>query len=253
MIKVSIIGSGNVAHHLARAFETSPEAHLLQILVRDPANAKNFPFKDKIIHNIDNLLEADLYIIAVSDSAVTSVSESLKFTGRMVAHTSGSIPLTGLNAKNRRGVFYPLQTFSKEKAIDFHEVPLCLESENPADYDILEKAANAISRNIFSINSEQRKALHVAAVFASNFTNHMYVLAAELCEQHEVPFEILQPLIRETANKVQTLNPLQAQTGPAIRHDLSTIDAHLQMLHDQDYTTIYKMLTQSIQKHGKKL
>lgn len=252
MITISILGSGNVAQHLATAFSESPETELLQVYARN-TTVSRLPYHDKMIHDIADLAPADVYIIAISDSAIAEVSARLPFTGRLVVHTSGSLPMDELNTKNRRGVFYPLQTFSKSKAVDFKLVPICLESENSSDYALLEKAAKAISGRPFAIGSSQRKALHVSAVFVNNFTNHLYKIAADICTENDIPFEILQPLIAETADKIKTLPPSDAQTGPAQRNDQNTIDAHLAFLKDNHQKNIYNILTQSIQHDGKKL
>ena len=141
-----------------------------------------------------------------------------------------------------------LQTFSKEKEIDFSTVPFCLEAENKEDYLLLEKIAKTIGRKIYSVNSEQRKALHIAAVFVNNFTNHLYTIGNDICEKHQVPFEILQPLIQETSEKIKTLSPKKAQTGPAIRNDKKTIKSHLELL-SKEQQEIYKLITQAI-KNG---
>lgn len=251
MIRVSIIGSGNVAFHLATAFEAAEQTELLQIVARNPQN--NFPkLSNRTIHSVQDLALADVYLIAVSDDAIAEVAASLPFSGRLVAHTSGTVAVSAIDAKNRRGVFYPLQTFSKSKPVSFSEIPICLEADMPQDYELLLQVATAISEQSYKINSEQRKSLHVAAVFASNFTNHLYSIASEICDEHQLSFDILKPLIAETANKIQTLNPTQAQTGPAIRNDNKTIEAHLKLLTDENHKTIYRILTQSIQ-HGKKL
>ncbi len=171
----------------------------------------------------------------------------------MVVHTSGSAPLTILNDNNRKGVFYPLQSFSKDKAVDFKNIPICLESENGTDYRVLEAVAKAISDKVYAINSEQRRAIHVAAVFVNNFTNHLYSIGNEICTENQIPFDILKPLIEETVQKLQTLTPEEAQTGPAIRNDYNTIAAHEAFLTNENQLTIYKILTQSIQENGKKL
>ncbi|MES2485136.1 MAG: DUF2520 domain-containing protein, partial [Bacteroidota bacterium] len=192
--------------------------------------------------------QADIYIISVTDGAIAEVSAQLPFTGRLVVHTSGSTGIDALDAKNRRGVFYPLQTFSKNKDLDFSTVPLCLESENLSDYITLETLANALSKSVYNISSEQRRALHVAAVFVSNFANHMYVQGNKVCDEHNIPFEILQPLIQETAAKITSLAPLEAQTGPAIRHDQQTIKRHMDFITDNNQKAIYTLLTQLIQQ-----
>jgi predicted short-subunit dehydrogenase-like oxidoreductase (DUF2520 family) len=161
--------------------------------------------------------------------------------------------MTDLDDKNRKGVFYPLQTFSKNKAVDFKQVPICLESQNDDDYKVLETIAKSISERVYAIGSEQRKALHVAAVFVSNFVNHLYKIGNEICEEHQVPFDILKPLIQETANKIVTLSPEEAQTGPAKREDTQTINSHLSFLSNENQKEIYKLLTKSIIDNGKKL
>ena len=152
--------------------------------------------------------EADVYIISVWDNAIAEVAENLPFQNRLVVHTSGTSELSVLDDKNRKGVFYPLQTFSKSKEIDFSSIPICLEAENEEDFKTLQSLSQNISEKVFAISSEQRKSLHVAAVFVCNFVNHMYTIGNQICEEHNVPFEVLQPLIMETAQKINTLKVL---------------------------------------------
>ncbi|MDD5150820.1 MAG: DUF2520 domain-containing protein [Flavobacterium sp.] len=253
MIKIVLIGSGNVAQHLVMAFAKSNEIEVIQLFSRQKNN--HFPLLDssKITNDFNNLVEADLYIISVSDDAIAEVSSKLPFKNRLVVHTSGSVPLGSLDKKNRRGIFYPLQTFTKNKAVDFSQIPICLESDNETDFELLEKVAQSISNNTFKSDEKQRKALHISAVFVNNFVNEMYRIGNEICEENKVPFEILKPLILETVNKVMTLSPKEAQTGPAKRNDKQTIEAHLDFLSDENHSTIYKILTQSIQNNGKEL
>lgn len=253
MIKIILIGSGNVAQHLITAFAKSKKIDIVQVFARQKENLSHLLDSSKITTNYNDLVEADLYIISVSDDAIASISSKLPFKNRLVAHTSGSVTLNSLDKKNRRAVFYPLQTFTKEKAIDFSEIPFCLESENDSDLELLEKVAKTISKNTFKTDEKQRKALHVSAVFVNNFVNEMYRIGNEICEENKVPFEILKPLILETVNKVMTLSPKEAQTGPAKRNDKQTIDAHLDFLSNENHATIYKILTQSIQNNGKEL
>ena len=257
MVKVVIIGSGNVAQHLIAAFQNAQnsgtEIELIQVYSRQTASVSHLLDLDQITNDLTALAEADLYIIAVSDDAIGAISSQLPFKNRLVVHTSGSVPLNVLNEDNRKGVFYPLQTFTKNKAVDFKTIPICLESENATDYQLLDKVAKSISEKVFAINSEQRKALHVAAVFVNNFTNHLYQIGQEICEENQVPFEILKPLIAETANKIMVLSPEEAQTGPAKRNDSITIEAHEAFLSNENHLKIYKTLTQSIQENGKKL
>lgn len=247
MIKVTIIGSGNVAQHLITAFNKSNEIEVLQVFSRTKEDISQYIDSSKITNDYASLSESDIYIIAVSDSAIAEVSSKLPFKNRFVVHTSGSVSLQDLDSKNKRGVFYPLQTFTKNKEVDFSMIPTCLESEFDDNYTILENIAEAINSRHYLISSEQRKSLHVAAVFVNNFTNHLYQLGKDICNEHQLPFEILKPLIAETAQKVQSLSPLDAQTGPAKRHDQNTIDRHLALLTNQTQKEIYKILTQSIQ------
>ena len=253
MIKVSIIGSGNLAQHLIQAFQSNPSIELVQVVARNPKTVAHLLDSNRIISDYTQLQESDMYIIAVSDDAIAEVSTALPFENRLVAHTSGSVSIDSLNPKNHRAVFYPLQTFSKDKAVNFKTIPLCLETENEKDATTLKLIANAISDAVYDINSEQRKALHVAAVFVNNFVNHLYQIGNEICDANAIPFAILKPLIQETANKVATLSPKAAQTGPAKRNDISTIAAHQQFLTDENQAAIYNLLTQSIQDNGKKL
>ncbi|HKO77660.1 MAG TPA: Rossmann-like and DUF2520 domain-containing protein [Flavobacterium sp.] len=253
MIKITIIGSGNVAQHLIDAFAKSNAVEIIQVFSRTQKDISLLLDSSKITNDWNALVEADLYIIAVSDDAISSVSSQLPFENRLVVHTSGSSPLTSLDEKNRKGVFYPLQTFTKGKTIDFKTIPFCLETQFENDYALLEKVAQSISDNVYKIDSHQRKALHVAAVFVNNFTNYLYQLGSDICQENHVSFDILKPLILETAEKLLTLSPKDAQTGPAKRNDISTIEAHESFLSNENQSTIYKILTQSIQNHGKEL
>ena len=253
MIKIVIIGSGNVAHHLIQAFAKSKKVNVIQVFARQKESVTPLFDSNKIISNFNDLAVADLYIIAVSDDSIASVSSKLPFKNRLVVHTSGTVSIDSLDSKNRKGIFYPLQTFSKNKAVDFSTIPICLESENETDFELLKNVGEAVSNSVFEMNSQQRKALHVSAVFVNNFVNHLYQMGNEICEVNKVPFEILKPLILETANKVMTLSPNEAQTGPAKRNDTKTIEAHLAILTNENQARIYKILTQSIQNNGKKL
>lgn len=257
MTKVSIIGSGNVAQHLIQAFQNAmflnSQIELIQVFARKKENLTHLLDTDKITSDYNQLQAADIYIIAVSDDAIASVSAQLPFENQLVVHTSGTVALAALQDNNRKGVFYPLQTFSKNKAVDFKNIPICLEAENESDLQLLKKIAHFISNAVYEISSEQRKALHVGAVFVNNFVNHLYQIGNDICDENQIPFAILKPLIQETANKIVTLSPQEAQTGPAVRNDLKTIEAHEQFLTNENQATIYKLLTQSIQNNGKKL
>ncbi len=253
MIRVSIIGSGNVAQHLIQAFSKTTDIELVQVFSRRKESVSHLIPMDKITSDFSELKSVDLTIIAVTDDAIAGVSEQLSFKNQFVAHTSGSVSIEATDRKNRQGVFYPLQTFSKSKEVDFKTIPICLEAQNEKDFQTLETVAKSISNTVYKINSEQRKSLHVAAVFVSNFVNHLYQIGNDICIENDLSFDILKPLIQETANKIFTLTPQEAQTGPAKRKDTQTINAHLSFLTDENQKEIYKMLTKSIIDNGKKL
>jgi predicted short-subunit dehydrogenase-like oxidoreductase (DUF2520 family) len=253
MISISIIGSGNVAQHLIKAIVQSDQLELIQVFVRNKEAVQNLISSDKITLTSSALKKADLYIISVSDDAIQNVAQNLPFSNQLVAHTSGSVAMNDLSDSNRKAVFYPLQTLSSKKEIDFSSVPLCIEAQNEPDLLLLTEVAQKLSKNVYNINSEQRLSLHVAAVFVSNFTNHLYQIGSAICEEHKVSFDILKPLIYETAEKIKALAPIDAQTGPAIRKDTHTIHKHLSILTQEYQKEIYKTLTKSIIDHGKKL
>ena len=251
MLKVVIIGSGNVAQHLIGAFQKSDKVELTQVYARNTEKLQHLHGHLSVTDDFNRIAESDVYIIAVSDDAINSVSEQLAFSGRLVVHTSGSTAMESIDSKNRRGVFYPLQTFSMNKEVDFTKIPVCLETEDPSDYALLEELAKSISPLTYSISTTQRQALHVAAVFVNNFTNHLYTVGNDICTKNNIPFDILKPLIWETANKISTLTPVEAQTGPAKRNDTTTLHRHLDFLKDDNQKAIYTLLTHSIQsKNG---
>jgi predicted short-subunit dehydrogenase-like oxidoreductase (DUF2520 family) len=247
MIQVVIIGSGNVATHLVKAIETSPKAAVIQVYNRSLKGLETIKFNGNKTSTINDLMDADCYLIAVSDDAIHPISVSLPFQNRLVVHTSGGVSINELDSKNRQGVFYPLQTFSKEREVNFSEVPLCLEAENENDLKLLNELARSISNTVFEINSEKRKQLHLAAVFVCNFVNHLYHIGHNLTEENGIPFSILIPLIRETAEKIEQATPETMQTGPAKRNDIKTLEKHLEILNKPLQKEIYKLLSRSIQ------
>lgn len=254
MIKIVIIGTGNVATHLFLAFQKSINTEVVQVFNRSKKSLSFFEKSVNTTSSISKLKDADVYIIAISDDYIAAVSKKLQFHNKLVVHTSGSIAMKAIAKQNRRGVFYPLQTFSKAKAVDFKYIPLCLEAEKPEDLNTLQQLADSISDAVYLIDSTQRKALHIAAVFINNFVNHLYQKGEEICTEHNVSFDILKPLIQETAAKVMRLSPELSQTGPAIRNDNKVIQQHLSDLNTPTQQEIYKLLTKSIQQtHGNKL
>ena len=250
MISVVILGSGNVALQLIRAFLKIDTINLKQVYTRNQEDINTLKDSINTTNDISLLKQADVTIIAVSDDAISSISSHIK--NSFVVHTSGSVDMKSLNNIGRKGVFYPLQSFSKKKKVDFKNIPICLESETNEDLLKLEKLVSLLQSKSYILSSHQRKKIHVAAVFANNFSNHMYTIANEICEKYNIPFDILHPLIEETSNKIKNLTPEKAQTGPAKRNDTETIENHLNLLSEKQQE-IYLKITQSIQEYGKKL
>ncbi|TXE16061.1 DUF2520 domain-containing protein [Psychroserpens burtonensis] len=248
MITIVILGAGNVAHHLYKAFFSAENVTIKQWYNRDIKSMRPFNSEVLLTNDLSQLVEADIYIIAVSDDAIAQLSEQLPFEDRLVVHTSGSVSPYDIDKKNRRGIFYPLQTFSKGAEINFIEVPLCLETLMRKDYQQLKDLGQSISNHTKRVNSDQRAALHLAAVFVNNFTNQLFRVAHEITESQGAEFDLLKPLILETANKIQNLSPFRAQTGPAKRNDKKTIKRHLKMLDNEHHKDIYKLMTASIKK-----
>ena len=250
MISVVILGSGNVALQLIRAFLKIDTINLKQVFTRNQEDINTLKDSINTTNDISLLKQADVTIIAVSDDAISSISSHIK--NSFVVHTSGSVDMKSLNNIGRKGVFYPLQSFSKKKKVDFKNIPICLESETNEDLQKLEELVSLLQSKSYLLSSHQRKKIHVAAVFANNFSNHMYTIANEICEKYNIPFDILHPLIEETTNKIKIITPEKAQTGPAKRNDAETIENHLNLL-SKKQQEIYLKITQSIQEYGKKL
>lgn len=251
MISVTLIGSGNVASHLFKAFNKSNKVVVNEWFSRNTDAILEYEKQTIITDDLSQLQNSDIYILAISDDALSKVSDQLPFENRLIVHTSGSVNMKDLNKKNRRGVFYPLQTFSKDTAVDFNTIPLCIEAVNKKDLAILESLAIAIGSPCCKIDTEQRQTLHISAVFINNFVNQLYRIAHEISDDKNIEFEMLKPLIMETANKVQNISPYRAQTGPAIRRDKKTIKRHLRLLEKDEHKAIYELLTKSIQNtHG---
>ncbi|MGB1391823.1 MAG: Rossmann-like and DUF2520 domain-containing protein [Flavobacteriaceae bacterium] len=250
MISVVIIGSGNVAKHLIKAFIRIDNINLKQVYTRNPKDEALLKNTVETTNDLSSIKEADITIIAVRDDAIANISSQIK--NPLVVHTSGSVEMKALKNASNKGVFYPLQSFSKQKDINFKNIPICLEAEHKHDLIKLEKLASLLQGDVYYLSSLQRKKIHVAAVFVNNFTNHMYTIAHDICEEHNVPFDILKPLILETSDKIKKLTPKDAQTGPAKRSDAETIKNHLNLL-SETQQELYLKITQSIQYHGKEL
>lgn len=248
---ISFIGAGNVATHLAYALFKN-NCSIKQVFSKSFKNANTLANKVNAqpIESLSQLSNnAELYIIAVPDDAIENVVNQFPFKNKLVVHTSGSVNLESFskNKFQHFGILYPLQTLSKKIAVDFNNVPFCIEANNSTNLKVLEKIAKQLSDKVYEVNSEQRKLLHLAAVFACNFSNNMYQIAYDICQQNQLSFNILKPLIIETANKIVNQTPQEAQTGPAKRNDATTIEKQLALLDNhKNYQEIYQLITQNI-------
>ena len=246
--KISILGAGNVGTHLALAlYET--DYTVLQIFSREKKNAQDLAKKvnASAISSIANLSnEVDIIFVCVSDSAIADVVNKIDFQSTLIAHTAGSVSIDILNEFNNFGVFYPLQSFSKQSKLDIKTVPFCIEANTQENKNILLSVAKSLSESVYELSSEQRLQCHLAAVFDNNFSNHMFAIAEQLLSKNQISFDILKPLILETANKVQNTKPILAQTGPAFRNDKNTIKQHLDALQSPQLEKIYSFVSKNI-------
>lgn len=255
-LKLCFIGAGNLATNLAGVLQ-SKVGPVIQVYSRTEESAAilaqklHTGFTSRIT---DITHDADIYFIALKDSAVSEVLSQFDFKNKLLVHCSGSLPMSVLNDYSKNtGVFYPLQTFSKNRAADFSEIPVFIEANTMQNEQILLEIAEKISNKVSVLESSKRKSLHVAAVFACNFVNHFYTLAADYLNAQEISFEVLHPLIEETARKAQEMEPVKAQTGPAVRFDRNIIEEHLKMLEAfPEMQELYNSISKSIfERHQK--
>lgn len=245
-MQIVIIGSGNVAYHMAKAF-TLKIIPIAQIFGRNEKELNKISEELAIPYSTNRLEEADLYILCVSDHSVEEISKIITKKNCLVAHTSGSLPKEVLAGEYRKASFYPLQTFSKSKELEYEKIPFFIEAENEEDQKILFDLASKISEKVMESNHEKRKYIHLTAVFACNFVNHLFSRAKEISDSQDIPFDYFLPLIDETVQKIHEIEPKQAQTGPAVRNDVRILQLHEQLLKDESLE-IYKTMNHSIQK-----
>lgn len=252
---IVFVGAGNLATNLAKALYRKG-FRIVQIFSRTEESARSLALQVEADYTTD-LKEltgdAKFYIVSLKDAAfvelLPQIAEGKEHA--LLVHTAGSIPMSVWEGHTQRyGVFYPMQTFSKQREVKFDEIPFFIEAKTAEDVDLLKAIAATLSDHVYEASSEQRKSLHLAAVFICNFTNHMYALAADLLEKYQLPFNVMLPLIDETARKVHELAPRDAQTGPAVRYDKNVIENHLAMLADLPaLQEIYKLMSKSIHEH----
>lgn len=254
-MNISLIGSGNVATHISLALKSAGH-EILSVYSRNLENAKELAVKvgatpTNRLGEIAN--KSEILIISIKDDAIENLVLELELENILVAHTAGSVPMNVLGRFQNHGVFYPLQTFTKDKNTDFNEVPMLLEANNEPNLSILKKLAESISRKVEQVDSVQRKKVHVAAVFASNFVNYMFSISNAILSKESLSFELFEPLLKETLNKAFQLGPEKAQTGPALRNDTEVIKSHLDLLADDpNKQNLYSLLSSSIFEYYKK-
>lgn len=235
-MRVVLIGRGRLATNLLPALQQ--------------AGHEVSSINSRTLENLPE--EADVFIIAVKDSALQEVicRATKGREQQLFVHTAGSMPMSLFEGyTNRFGVFYPMQTFSKERLVSFANIPVFIEGDNA----VLRPLAESITHSVYELSSADRKYLHLSAVFACNFVNHCYALSAELLEKHGIPFSVMLPLIDETALKVHQLHPLEAQTGPAVRYDENVIRMQSSMLADSPLLQeIYNLLSVSIHRKSER-
>jgi len=254
-MKITIIGAGNVATHMTKALFDAGDS-ILQVWSRTPEHAIDLAHKvgAEPLTDLGKISpDADLYLFCVKDDALPDVIARMPETGGIWVHTAGSLSMELFAArKSDYGVIYPLQTFSRHRELSFDEIPLFVEGSTPANSAMLEQLAHTLSRNVYRLPGAKRKKLHLAAVFACNFVNHLYLLSSDIIAEEDIPFEVLLPLIAETAAKVKEMAPAAAQTGPAVRGDEKVMQQHLDQIADSRLRDIYRQLSESITEMSKR-
>jgi predicted short-subunit dehydrogenase-like oxidoreductase (DUF2520 family) len=250
---ISIVGSGNVAWHLAQAFKAGG-IKITNIISRSEISGNELAdlVSSKRIEKLTETTEdPDLYLCCISDDSIGDVSEILKDKKSIIAHTSGSVSMDIFKRTHENyGVFYPLQTFTREKKMQYSGIPFLIEGSSKELENKFAKLADRVSGKWEIVNSNKRRMVHIAAVFACNFSNHLARIAQEILKEEKMDFDILRPLLEESNKKLQLLDPKKAQTGPAYREDISIIESHLHELTNKpEEAEIYKLLTDSIIKY----
>ena len=250
MIRIGLIGTGNVATALAREIRKHELLTLVKLIGRDqnklPKDLISVPFSNQF----NALHSCDMILIAVSDHSIQEVSNQLPLTDAVVAHTSGASSMDLLSNHKHRGVFYPLQTFSKQQPLTWSEIPILWEGNKKLVDEKLETLSQLLSPLAVQSDEKQRLSMHLAAVVVNNFTNHLYAEAHRFCKSKHVNFELLVPLIEETTRKIKQLDPRESQTGPAARGDTQTIQRHMAIPMTEELSDIYSLFTSQLLKQS---
>lgn len=256
-MKIIFIGAGNVATHLAT--ELYKQQHsILQIYSRTSISAEVLAQKvdAEPITNIRTISpDADIYIFSVKDSILQELISQLPENKGIYIHTAGSLSINIFEGYAKSyGIFYPFQTFSKNREIEWENIPIFIEASDQDTLNRIKSIAEGVTQKVIELSSEKRKYLHLTGVFACNFVNYMYTISEDILAEIDLPFDVVLPLIEETCQKVHSLNPIEAQTGPAIRFDKNIIDKHLSLIHDKKVNDIYRLISEKIyETHKDKL
>ena len=249
-MKIVLIGAGNLATNLGYALQQAGHT-ITQVYSRTEASAASLasllhtPFTTSVS---DVVREADVFLVSVTDTALPHIADEVLRgrEGQFIVHTAGTMPMDTVHAR-RRGVLYPMQTFSKQRLVNFHDIPIFVETSETDDREKLQSLAESISERVYEVSSQDRKYIHLAAVFCCNFANHCYAMGEKLLTEHGVPFSVMLPLIEETAAKVRVMSPVSAQTGPAVRRDSNVMEAHMRLLADNPACqTLYQLMSEGI-------
>jgi predicted short-subunit dehydrogenase-like oxidoreductase (DUF2520 family) len=253
---IVVIGSGNVAFHLIKAF-SKRGIKVLQVLAHNEKTARAISKTFSVPYILDTSMlfkEANLYLLTVQDDKIRETAAGLHLKDQLLVHTSGFSSIELLSgASTRTGVLWPLQTFSAGRAIEYNNIPFFIEGKSEEIAELLSQFAGLVSKKVMVTDSPTRQKIHLAAVIASNLTNQLYSIAASILERQDIPFGVLAPLILETAAKAGKQHPFQSQTGPAVRKDIRVIEKHLELLRDDPaFRDIYRMITENIIHHHSK-
>ncbi|MBR3950329.1 MAG: DUF2520 domain-containing protein [Bacteroidaceae bacterium] len=255
--KIVLIGAGNMATQLALAL-SSAGCRILQVYSRSVSSAKLLAQRigDTILYTnnvCDIVPHADVYIFSLSDNALPDIVAQMQANEALWVHTAGSMPMEIFATKCKRyGVLYPMQTVNKERVIEWSDVPIFIEASNEDDTQYLEALSQRLSKNVKRSSSQQRQSLHLAAVFACNFANHMYAIAEKLLYEQGLDFDVMKYLIRETEHKAESISPIDGQTGPAVRNDVNVMNKHLAILGDTPEGELYRLISKNIMQYKPK-
>jgi len=249
-MNINILGNGNLASQYVKIFSKISTIKIIQWYAR----SFNNEILNNGIHKINNLNElkiVDINFLMISDDAITDISKKIK-NNSLTVHCAGSVSINQLKNIGRKGVFYPLQTFTKNKNLNHTDLPICIETNSKKDFILLEKIATLTKARPIKMSSIKRESLHLAATIVNNFNNHLFYQAEKICSENNVEFNLLHPLIKETFSKIKSISPKLTQTGPAIRDNTRTLNKHIKLLKNNSFKKIYLTLTESIKKNYEK-